>query len=871
MDSTWRNKFFSLFTAVGLAVMLSACGGSGGGGTTTTTTGGGAGASGGTGSALAVAETVSVVSSGTDSLTTASVDGVPALTADFRASAVSALAASSDYKSDPQNIYVEERSASVFSEVNNILCMIGQTKYDEMVNKGDYKAQIDEKKCKNQDSASGNSSGGGSNGGGSSGASNAPTYKTWIVNSYRADSTSDHIVSIWVHESDGPASGFGQVIYVRSVITASATDKPPYGLFTMNFIGYPQDKTTNVVDTTKPIMKGFLSASEDTNGKISLNWGMKDSGNFAGMSIEELAILYKNSDGTGSGTVKFSEDGGSFQGATSSTKKFDITFDSSEFLRTELDTTTDSPVSGGATCLNRTSFESTAWRYGLYYDETPPTGKTAGARVNVGLTGFPIKYNDRTDDYSGWVGMWGLWLPGDPTVADGATVTRQYFDGTADEDYTYNVIRGKLQKHTASTISLVNLKKIPLQIWDNTNNVNVEVHYDGTNFVKDKYFDNSKGVWKDVSYITTPASGNLSLASLNWTQLWFWSQALSGSVQIDITGCTGSGPFNCSSGTLPLNANVDSTSEVNLGDDVDSAIAGTQTSVTFYCLTGCPDPTTAYATLADSSNSNDNPYFTNLNYQALATGSATYRSYTFSSASGTNSLMLMSSGTATSFPTTYTSGGPYDWGINSGPLFTATDKASLDCTGNTGNTCSWQARGLTTYYAWRTSPNNWDQKAILTRKSDSAVAKFSEPLRVSYTHTNDASTTLDDSYAGKPVSLQYGGFGDLWGIPGDCVNESGTEVSCDTAGFIRYIPLYSIPDGKTVSGTDADGNTDTFYVKGLEKEQRMKVKSGCTITRDSAQPYTLPDPTALFTNPTTLIGTEPTITASPKVVGGVVQ
>ena len=55
--------------------------------------------------------------------------------------------ADSDYDKDQTTVWVNERSSETFKIVNEILCMIGQTKYSEMVNKGDYKVQIDKNLC----------------------------------------------------------------------------------------------------------------------------------------------------------------------------------------------------------------------------------------------------------------------------------------------------------------------------------------------------------------------------------------------------------------------------------------------------------------------------------------------------------------------------------------------------------------------------------------------------------------------------------------------------------------------------------------------------------------------------------------------------
>ena len=102
---------------------------------------GGGGSSGGgnsgDASAMVVTDKVSVV----DAKLSGAVAGArPLLKA-------AAAPAGSDYTLDKTNVYVEERSVQMFGTINEILCMIGQTKYDDMLNKGAYTAQIDINQC----------------------------------------------------------------------------------------------------------------------------------------------------------------------------------------------------------------------------------------------------------------------------------------------------------------------------------------------------------------------------------------------------------------------------------------------------------------------------------------------------------------------------------------------------------------------------------------------------------------------------------------------------------------------------------------------------------------------------------------------------
>lgn len=101
----------------------------------------------------------------------------------------SAFPSDCDYNTDPQRAHVYDPSMDTLRLVNQILCMVSQTGYADLVNQGDYKAQIDEAKC----SDGGDSSSSSSDQGQSSGA-NAGAPNVWTVHSERASNSSDQIV-----------------------------------------------------------------------------------------------------------------------------------------------------------------------------------------------------------------------------------------------------------------------------------------------------------------------------------------------------------------------------------------------------------------------------------------------------------------------------------------------------------------------------------------------------------------------------------------------------------------------------------------------------------------------------------------------------
>ncbi|MEW6602767.1 MAG: hypothetical protein AB1499_17480, partial [Nitrospirota bacterium] len=177
--------------------------------------------------------------------------------------------ADSDYMNDETHVFVNERAADTFSIVNEILCMIGQTKYSEMVNKGNYKAQIDKTLCS---SDSDDPSSAGEDSQNQSSGSTMPEYELWTINSSRADDNSPQIVKVWIHESgDDMDKEPPKAIYAKTIITEEVSDTNPYGIFSLNFKMYPE--INGVVNTSTTLGKGLLKTEiNPLTGKVLLKF-----------------------------------------------------------------------------------------------------------------------------------------------------------------------------------------------------------------------------------------------------------------------------------------------------------------------------------------------------------------------------------------------------------------------------------------------------------------------------------------------------------------------------------------------------------------------------------------------------------------------
>jgi hypothetical protein len=264
----------------------------------------------------------------------------------------------------------------------------------------------------------------------------------------------------------------------------------------------------------------------------------------------------------------------------------------------------------------------------------------------------------------------------------------------------------------------------------------------------------------------------------------------------------------------------------------------------FTCFNNCPD-------LSKINSSDQWPY--NDYGQPQLSPPAEFASYTFDSVN-----MVLKSGANPIIATSDT----YPFGVMSGPLFEPTpDNLSLlACDWDPSMTCGWQAwNKLDVFYTWETGPNDWNKFTALLNPGDGTALRFDPPLQVSYVHTWDDLTT-------STFNLEYSGFGNLWGIPGKCIDwDSGNEVDCGPG--TRWIPQFSIPAGSELMDVSDNGATK-YYAKPLEEEQRMKQVNESDCSTLTISTYTLPN-ISEWQDPN--IGAEPKVESPPAVIGGVLQ
>ena len=146
-----------------------------------------------------------------------------------------------------------------------------------MLNKGDYIALVDQNVC---DSTKSNASGSGQSSQQSqSSSANMPSYMKFTVNSSRVDDNSPEIVKVWIHDdSKKDENGEQAFIYAYIKIDEGKSDTNPYGIFSMDFAGYPiVNGTIAPTVSFKGTLKAVRSVPVDPTSKVLLQFVSNDS------------------------------------------------------------------------------------------------------------------------------------------------------------------------------------------------------------------------------------------------------------------------------------------------------------------------------------------------------------------------------------------------------------------------------------------------------------------------------------------------------------------------------------------------------------------------------------------------------------------
>lgn len=739
--------------------------------------------------------------------------------------------ADSAYNTDPQHSYVEDRTSEGVEQVNMIMCFMGAMKPDQLVNQGNYIALVDESKCdqSGRDSAS--------NSGANTSASNATEYTTAYVNSTRASNNDPMTVSTWVKMEE---QGQPMTIYVNTTATTAPSASDPFGDFRLDYCG----KLDATGTSGQCMMNGYIDATS-----TGLQYYEEGQGG-GGSRVIAMTLTPGGDADSGSGAMSMTE---TMPGPVIVAKNFSFAFNTNYFLRSDPDNPT-------GVCFSRDASDPdtdfSVWRYGLY-------NETTGARIDVN-SGFPIQYADGTRIHNGFLGYWGLSLPSDvmATLDTGAIIQKMDYtaNGATATNYTLVKAKGKLTKYDEHQTTLAAMDKVRFTFgaWSPTAIPGLAGYTQGTQY--EMYWDDTahqfmisgeqqcgaEGCELDV-YATPVAVVNTYWPANYGFGLSGWSQAKGGELRVDVNALAADGS---NSATVAVKYR---TQDIVYPEDF-AAIGA------LYCITDCPTA----ATLTDI----NAPFGATAN-QYGGVVEASLVQYNLDAASGN----LRDGTTAIDF----TAGAPagFQWGVRTGKLFPASALGTDAGAGQIGQTVGpntvyspWSVDKLATYYVWESGENPWNQFSGVKDGSNNFV-RFDPPMSVDY--VVPAGAAYGD-YAGTSIVLQYGGFGNLWGIPGECVDQNtNEEVSCNTPNA-RYVPEFMIPQDATAGLVS--NNAGNYLVKWLDREIRFakKLSSDCTDAGLTLPSVTL-DVAAMGSSAvdSSSIGAAPAVTNAPRVIHGEVQ
>jgi hypothetical protein len=791
-----QKKHVPAVAGLGAMALVVACGGGGGGGGTSEAVEG-----------LEGPETMSVVT--TEESGSA---------AQISPQAVEDFAIDAEYFTDMSKSHVFDPSMKVLSTVNEILCMLGQTAYRPMVNQGPYIAQVNEALCGSGGDESSSDSGQSSGG-------DSEEFKNWVVDSSRTDNDSDHSVHVWVPQGDNPNEP-AATIRVNWQIQQGVSDVNPFGVFNLDFAGVADDGG----DVADPLFFGTLETLDVLDGFLGFSFyedhgdPTVDPGEFGHAEVISANVNMFDDQSQGVARVQrtFRENFPPMGDSGMQVEEFLIAYDQDHVLR--------NTIGEGETCLSRTAFHENVWRYNLYY----ASGDQAGMRVERN-GGFPVETEDGEHGYAGY---YGIHFPPQVTLENGATLIRNQF-GSAPETYTLLQAPGKLIEHTRSTLPLTEIVGETFEWFYFENSgpggpppelldgpgpgpgsppTQYRLEYtEGLGFVKVATFDPMEHEWVDLE--EPEALDTSEVGFLN-----MYSQSLGGSVSY-----------------VHGNEYVTYFSEqfVNGASTLfDGDLDGL---VDLYGYTEC-----LRAGIEGSEAESGNifqeksfdvaePY----HYQ-FGQDDLTLNFDTNGDGSSMDQVGLVDGATIES--------GPFTWGMHSGPLITDTSEL-LNV---------FEMYNQEVFYTYETGPNDWNTYSALL-DGEGAPVVFDPPLQFTYEHSEEADRNGESTYAGKKYFLNYGGPGDLHGIPSEPVDFN------NDGNFDRWYPIFGINDGTLMGETGVE-----YVVKAMEIEQTLQETPGeCgLLTTGPVADLALPDGTS-YEAPA--IGEKPVVTDPPAVVAGEVQ
>lgn len=259
------------------------------------------------------------------------------------------LPTSGDYINDTTQLHIVNDMQESLQPINMLLCVLAKTNFAAHTNKGTYLALVSQSSCEQASSDKKISRA-------ITSANSIHTeYMKLIVNATRS-AGGPEAFKVWLLIPQQKNSKYSTPIMlkIKGMITETPTATNPYGLFVLNYAGYPIN--TDMKPSLTPIIRGYLNNIRNIDNHPQMAYAEQDTKN--GNNIIRKVLLIKLTNG-GYGKSETRVNG--------SEEKYAIAYnDDLLMLNTDSEQT--------SLCYNRNDFAATVYQYGLY--------DTKGARVN---------------------------------------------------------------------------------------------------------------------------------------------------------------------------------------------------------------------------------------------------------------------------------------------------------------------------------------------------------------------------------------------------------------------------------------------------------------------------------------------------------
>jgi hypothetical protein len=666
--------------------------------------------------------------------------------------AIAAPPTSGAYITDPQEQYVKDISLEAIESASSIICYVDKVRADAMVNRGRYTALVDANACDNAAQSATSSTN-------TSATASSVVYDTHSVTSTRADNNSPQFIKghIQANQDDGGVIA----IYTNGQATSGPTSSLPNGLFSLDFSVFMADDSNR--QTGDKVHRGTIAA---ISSGVTLSEKSSDG--------ESVQLFLNGTNSSGLGAIKVNAQDYSQNPVRFVENNFIYGYNATHFCRKEAREANEQ-------CFDRSADNAikSVWRYGVY--------TSAGAQFDVPSPSFNIK--DANGGY-GHASYWGVWSNAAQT--DGMKFTNEK---TPSIIYTLKKSGGKLLKHTKNKTTLNAVENNIFQFYGQSTvntlsgGYSYEASWNGSNFIVRKKIncDNNGCFMQTLTSEVTLSPSQLNAAT-NSNGVWGWSQTLGGSFNIPSATL-----LNGTPGTLADGVSYETQVTVLPGD--------TSVPTSLICVNNCPTNSLIDSAIR-STDTNTSPFTLGTKDKWGGTLVSDTVQYEWNAQNYT----LENGGTVIAYPSGVVNlNSRYQWGINSGTLVALADAGELTC----GSArCDYKARSLPVFYTFETGEQDWNRPGFLKKDSDNTYVTFTRPLDARYNVPDEAAY---GEYRGATMNLQFNGFGDLNGIPGQCISRATNEVvSCGPG--TDWVAAFTIPTGATVNiaGTD-------YFVKWLNR------------------------------------------------------